>query len=86
MSLSRLSPGDYTIWQIRGKEINSLEGIKWNEVSESSNYANCFTNFFINIFNVLLPSQIVINAHPQVLNVSFAFQRNEFFRIMVEKF
>ena len=36
MSLGRLSPGDYTIWQIRGKEgfINSLEGIQWYKVSE----------------------------------------------------
>ena len=43
MSLGRLSPGDYTIRQIRGKEgfINSLEGIQWYEVSESCNYANC---------------------------------------------
>ena len=72
MSLGCLSPDDYTIWQIRGKEgfINSLESIQWYKVSESSNYANCFTIFFINIINVLLPSQIVINEHFQVLNVS----------------
>ena len=55
-------------------------------MSESSNYASCLTDLFINIINVLLPSQIVINEHPQELNVSFAFQRNEFFRIVVEKF
>ena len=88
MSLGCLSPGDYTIWQIRGREgfINSLEGIQWYEVSESSNYANCFTNFLINTINVLLLSQIVINEHSQVLNVSLAFQGNELFWIMVEKF
>ena len=36
MSLGRLSPADYTIRQIRGKEgfINGLEGIRWYKVSE----------------------------------------------------
>ena len=66
--------------------MNSLEDIQWYEVSESSYYVNRFPTFFINKINKFLPSQIVSNEHSQVLYVVFAFQRNEFIRIMAEKF